>query len=259
MESHKESFFAAQQKNMIDRILYATKATTEHAIREDLRICHRLIAKFGLDELTWNHVSARCAATADDEEDCCDLSPDTYLITPGGLHFSEIRSEDLVFDTTEEPGNIIHSGIYAARPDIRSIIHVHTPYTQAVGVLKEGFMFLNQDSAAFYNKIGYHEWEGVHTSEEEKDRIVDNLGPEGMVLFLRNHGVVVCGRTIQEAFVKLYYLEKACKLQMDVLATNREFVECSESLLLHAQKQQEKLYPHGKFEWRALKKLAERV
>ncbi len=179
---------------------------TEKQIRSDLMTAHRLMARYNYDDLVWNHISARCGATAENEdEECCDINPNTYLITPGGLHFSEIREEDLVFDSIEENGNIIHSGIYAKRNDVRAIIHAHTPAVMAVGVLEDGFVHLTQDSAAFYKKIGYHDWEGYHTSDEEKERVAKNLG-QGDILFLRNHGAVVVGRSIQEAFVKYYYV-----------------------------------------------------
>jgi len=215
------------------------------------------MARYGWDDLVWNHISARCGATADsEEEDCCDIDPTSYLITPGGLHFSEIRDEDLVFDSIDESGNILHSGIYAKRPDVRAIIHAHTPAAMAVGVLESGFTHLVQDSAAFYNKIGYHDWEGLHTSEEEKDRVAKNLG-KGDVLFLRNHGAVVVGRSIQEAFVKYYYLERCCRVQLDAMSAGTKLRPMPPEMMEHAASQLEKYFPHGKYEWRALSRLVE--
>ena len=83
------------------------------------------------------------------------------------MHFSEIKSCDFVFEDVFESGNVIHSGIYSHRPDVRSIIHCHTPAIMAVSVLKCGFKFLTQDSAPFYQKIGYHDWEGTKPTRLE--------------------------------------------------------------------------------------------
>lgn len=181
------SSFSANQKSMTDRIFHAVPATSESEIRSDLRTAHRLVARYGWDDLTWNHISSRCSGT-EEVEDCCDLDSSTYLITPGGVHFSEVREEDLVFDSISESGNVIHSGIYEARPDVRCIIHIHTPAILAVSCLKDGFKFLVQDAAPFYERLGYHQYQGVHTSDEERVRIQDALGPDGIAIIMRNHG-----------------------------------------------------------------------
>jgi ribulose-5-phosphate 4-epimerase/fuculose-1-phosphate aldolase len=241
---------------MADRIFQSDVARTESQIRHDLKIAHRLIARYGMDDLVWNHISARCL----DEQtaDCCELPSSSYLITPGGMHFSEIRAEDLVFDSIEESGNVIHSGIYQARPDVRCIIHIHTPAIMVVSVLEEGFKFLTQDSAPFYKRIGYHKYEGIHSADDEKDRISASLGKDGIALIMRNHGATVVGRSIQEAWVRTYYLDRCCKVQIDAMRTGGKLIECSDELLVHAQKQIDKYFPHGKFEWGALKRLVDK-
>ncbi|KAH9250920.1 hypothetical protein BASA81_011308 [Batrachochytrium salamandrivorans] len=256
-EQASDPSFSAQQRTMIDRIITCPVANTEAQIRKDLTVAHRLMPRYHFDDLCWNHISARCGNIGQDEN-CCDLTPDTYLITPGGLHFSEVAPEDLVFDSTEESGNVIHSGIYQHRPDVVSIIHAHTPATMAVSTLKAGFKFLTQDSATFYNKIGYHDWEGVLGSEEEKERIAANLGKTGVALFLRNHGVVTVGRSVQEAWVRLYYLDRCCRLQLDVMSTGGEFLECPKEMLAHAAEQKERFFPDGRYEWPSLTRLIEK-
>jgi ribulose-5-phosphate 4-epimerase/fuculose-1-phosphate aldolase len=250
--------WSAQQRTMVDRIFYSPVAVTESAIRQDLKTAHRLMAKYRMDDLVWNHISARCGASSNPEEGCCDLSPDTFLITPGGMHFSEIRNEDLVFDSIEESGNVIHSGIYSARPDVISIIHTHTPAIQVVSVLETGFQFLTQDSAPFFNKIGYHDWGGVNCSETEKKRISDSLGKDGAALFLRNHGGVVVGRSIQEAWVRMYYLDRCCQVQIQAMSSGGKYKECDPEMLIHAASQVEQFFPHGKYEWRALSRLVDK-
>jgi len=251
----ERSGFSANQKTMTDRIFHSVPATSEAEIRRDLRTAHRLVAKFKWDDLTWNHISSRCSGT-EDEEDCCDIDSSTYLITPGGMHFSEVREYDFVFDSIQENGNVIHSGIYAARPDVRSIIHIHTPAILAVSCLGDGFQFLTQDSATFYKRLGYHKFEGIQSAEEEKERIAESLGPQGIALIMNNHGATIVGRSIQEAFVRTYYLDRCCRVQLDTMSTGGKLLECSEELLLHAQNQIEKFFPHGKYEWAALSRIA---
>jgi len=241
---------------MIDRILHAPVATTERQIRKDLSTAHRLMARYNFDDLCWNHISARCGNIGQDES-CCDISPDNYLITPGGMHFSEVMPEDLVFDSTEESGNVIHSGIYAHRSDVVSVIHAHTIPTMAVSAMKCGFKFLTQDSAGFYGKIGYHDWEGNLGSEEEKERIAENLGKNGVSLFLRNHGVVVVGRSIQEAWVRFYYLDRCCRVQLEAMKSGAELIECPPDMLQYAAEQKERYFPDGRYEWPALTRQVE--
>jgi len=244
--NREDESWSAQQRTMVDRIFQSDVARTENEIRHDLKVAHRLIAKYGMDDLVWNHISARCLD--DQTADCCELPSTSYLITPGGMHFSEVRSEDLVFDTLEESGNVIHSGIYQKRPDVRCIIHIHTPAIMAVSVLKEGFKFLTQDSAPFYNRLGYHAYEGLHTADEEKCRIADSLGKDGIAIIMPNHGATVVGRSIQETWVRTYYLDRCCQVQIAAMSTGSEILECSEDLLVHAQEQIERYFPHGKYE-----------
>lgn len=251
------SAFGANQKSMADRIFYAVPAQSESEIRSDLKTAHRLVAHYGWDDLTWNHISSRCGGE-EDEEDCCDLDSSTYLITPGGMHFSEVREYDFVFDSIQESGNVIHSGIYAARPDVRCIIHIHTPAIMAMSCIEEPFRFLVQDAAIFYNRIGYHMYEGMHSTDEEKESIARNLGKDGIALIMQNHGATIVGRSIQEAFVRTYYLDRCCRVQLDAMATGSKLIECSPDLLQHAQQQMETIIPSGRYEWSALKRLVDR-
>jgi ribulose-5-phosphate 4-epimerase/fuculose-1-phosphate aldolase len=173
------------------------------------------------------------------------------------MHFSEVMPEDLVFDSTEESGNVIHSGIYAHRPDVVSIIHAHTIPTMAVSAMKCGFKFLTQDSAGFFGKLGYHDWEGNLGSEEEKERVAEDLGKTGVALILRNHGAVVVGRSIQEAWVRFYYLDRCCRVQLEAMKSGAELNECPPDMLIHAAEQKERFFPDGRYEWPALTRLVE--
>ena len=173
------------------------------------------------------------------------------------MHFSEVSPEDLVFDSTEESGNVIHSGVYAHRPDVVSVIHAHTIPVMAVSALKDGFKYLTQDAATFYGRLGYHDWEGLHNSEEEKERIAANLGPHGVALILRNHGAVVVGRSIQEAWVRYYYLDRCCRVQLEAMKSGGQLIECPMDMLKHAAEQKERFFPDGRYEWPALTRLVE--
>ena len=144
---------------------------------------------------------------------------------------------------------MIHSGVYAHRPDVVSVIHAHTVPVMAISVLKEGFRFLTQDSATFFGRIGYHDWEGLHNSEEEKERIATNLGPNGVALILRNHGAVVVGRSIQEAWVRYYYLDRCCRVQLEAMKSGGQLIECPVDMLKHAAEQKERFFPDGRYEW----------
>eukprot|EP00924_Labyrinthula_sp_SR-Ha-C_P015254 snap_masked-scaffold_9-processed-gene-12.38-mRNA-1 protein AED:1.00 eAED:1.00 QI:0/-1/0/0/-1/1/1/0/262 len=243
--------WSAQQRTMADRLFYAHYAQTEEEVRNDLVTAHQLVAKYHYDDLVWNHISARVKNEKEQEE--------SYLITPGGLHFSQVKADDLVFERVLDSGNIIHNGIYQKRPDVNCILHTHTIPIMAVGCLKVGFKFLTQDSAPFLNKIGYHDWEGWSTSEEEKERIGNNLG-DGIALLMRNHGATIVGRNVQEAFVRLYYLDRCCRVQLEAMkaAGGDELIECSEEILEIAADQIEKYFPHGKYEWSALRRLVGR-
>ena len=250
-----ESAYSAQQRTMIDRMMVSPVATTEKAIRRDLATAHRFLEMATITDGTiWNHASARSVARPGDEN-CCDISPTSYLITPGGMHFNEITPEDLVFDSIEESGNPLHSGIYEHRPDVVSIVHVHSIPIMAISAMKCGFKFLTQDSATFYNRIGYHDWQSHLEAEEEKERVAADLGPNGVALILRNHGAVTVGRSIQEAVVRMYYLDRMCRVQLAAMSAHAELIECDPKQLAEAAKQKERFFPDGKYEWPALTRL----
>jgi ribulose-5-phosphate 4-epimerase/fuculose-1-phosphate aldolase len=106
-----------------------------------------------------------------------------------------------------------------------------------------------------FNRIGYHNWEGLTGTEQEEHRIAASLGDDGIALIMRNHGATVVGRSVQEAFVRMYYLNRCCQTQLDVLSTGRKVRLCPDDVLIHAADQIERFFPHGKYEWRALSRL----
>lgn len=222
----------------------------EQAVREDLAAAHTLSAHFGFDELVWNHISARRPGT------------DQMFITSGVEHFDEVTPDSLVISGSGNANitaDVIHGAIYAARPDIGAIVHHHTCATTSVSVLKSGLKYLTQDAAAFYGKVAYHDWEGVSDDYDECKLIQQALGPTAHTLIMRNHGCITTGRTVAEAWVRYFYLERVCRIQIATLG--QPLNEPDESVMKHAAEQLGAKSPfnHGNMEWPSLRRLAARL
>jgi ribulose-5-phosphate 4-epimerase/fuculose-1-phosphate aldolase len=192
---------------------------SEAEIRVQLAACYRLVSHFGMDDLVFTHISARAPGTHEH-----------FFINPYGLHFSEVTASSLVKidldgkivedngHSVNEAGFVIHSAVHAARPDVACVLHTHTRAGVAVSCLAEGLLPLNQFSLQFYNRVAYHDYEGVALDRDERQRLVADLG-EKRVMILRNHGLLTAGRTIPEAFSLMYYLDQSCRIQLDVMAS----------------------------------------
>ena len=195
----------------------------EWRTRIDLAACYRLMAVYGMTDLIYNHISARIPGR--DEH---------YLINPYGMLYEEITASSLVKIDVEgatvlQPdhgynvnvaGFYLHAPIHKARPDVQCIVHTHSRAGTAVSGLDEGLMPLSQTAMRFHGQVAYHEFEGPAISGAECDRIVRHLGDRN-VLMLRNHGLLACGRSIAQAFNAMYWLENACRIQVDMLGCNR--------------------------------------
>jgi ribulose-5-phosphate 4-epimerase/fuculose-1-phosphate aldolase len=190
----------------------------EWAVRVDLAACYRLIAHFGWDDLILTHNSARVPG-----------EPDHILINPMGLMFNEITASNLLkvdldgnlIEPSEyEPiyaGIVIHGAIYLGRPDVECVIHTHTEADIAVGALEEGLLPLSQWAMRFYNRLGYHDYEGVSLDLDERDRLQQSIGNHP-VLVLRNHGLLATGRNVAEAFSFTYHFERSAEAQLKIMA-----------------------------------------
>lgn len=188
----------------------------EWGLRCDLAATYRLCALHGWTDLVFTHISARLPDENGEER---------FLINPYGLMFDEITASSLVKIDLE--GNIcqetpyfinpagftIHSAIHSARHDAGCVIHVHTPYGVAVSVQKEGLRRYTQFSMVVNNDLAYHDYEGIALDLDERDRIVNDLG-EKSLLMLRNHGTLTVGENCALAFLRMYFLENACKTQI---------------------------------------------
>ncbi|MGH6718777.1 MAG: class II aldolase/adducin family protein [Alphaproteobacteria bacterium] len=230
----------------------ATWSDAEWAMRVDLAAAFRLADRYGFSDFIWNHITARVPGESE-----------RFLINPFGLRYDEITASSLVKvdvdgnviggGSTNYTGFVIHSSIHAARPDVACVMHTHARGGCAVGCLEEGLLPFIQDSLAFGDKVAYHDYEGLGVDLGERQRIARNLG-DAACLFLRNHGLITVGATVGEAFVRMVYLERACRVQMDILATGRPYRTVSAAMRAKAAAQYGD-YPHGKHEWPALIRL----
>jgi ribulose-5-phosphate 4-epimerase/fuculose-1-phosphate aldolase len=195
----------------------------EWETRVNLAACYRLVHHYGMDDLVYNHISARVPG----EEG-------HFLINAYGMTYDEISASSLVkidFDGKvvldsgtgygiNQAGFVIHSAVHKARHDVACVIHTHSPAGMAVSALKCGLLPLTQN-AMFFGSIGYHEYEGPAVDLDEQRRLVRDLGA-GAAMILRNHGLLTAGVTVCEAFVTMHWLEKACQAQVMAMGCNTE-------------------------------------
>jgi phosphoglycerate dehydrogenase-like enzyme/ribulose-5-phosphate 4-epimerase/fuculose-1-phosphate aldolase len=221
----------------------------EQKLRKELSDAYRITREFGMDELVWNHISAL-------------LSDGHYLITPGSRMFDDISPQDLVKsgDSGNVTADIIHDSIYRARPDVRAIVHLHTPATVAVSCLEMGFVALAQEAAPFVGRVASYPWHGVSNDWEEQKLIGKAIADQKYnTLLLENHGYCCFGKTLGEAWVLSYYFDKACKTQLNCLQTGVKIRYPDPNVLAHAAEQA--LLPEflpGACEWEALRKMLTR-
>ena len=192
------------------------------AKRVDLAAAYRLVHLYGMDEMIANHISARVPG-----------KDGVFYINPYGMLYEQMHAScfieldldcNVVFNPTEyginQAGFVLHSAVHRARHEVDCVIHTHTLAGMAVSAMKCGLMPLAQTAMRFID-VGYHEYEGVALNLEEQARVVRDLGNrEAMIL--RNHGLLVVGPSIAEAFNNIFRLERACQLQVMALSCNTE-------------------------------------
>ena len=194
----------------------------EWALRVDLAAAYRLVALYGWDDLIFTHLSARVPGLEHH-----------FLINPYDRLFDEITASSLVkIDMGGKPvlpadgfvnaaGFVIHSAIHGARDDAQAVIHLHTPYGQAVSAMADGLMPRTQTAMVAGSDLAYHHYEGIATELEERERLVADLGAAHFMI-LRNHGTLTVGETVGQAFVRMHFLERACEAQVHMLAAGRD-------------------------------------
>jgi len=188
----------------------------EWALRLQLAATYRLCAMHGWTDLVFTHISARLP-----DED----GEHRFLINPYGVMFDEMTASALVKIDTDgkicqdtpyfinPAGFTIHSAVHLAREDAGCVIHVHTPYGMAVSAQKKGLRRYTQMAMQVYDDLAYHDYEGIALELDERERIVNDLGTKSL-LMLRNHGTLTLGPTCGTAFLRMYFLENACKAQI---------------------------------------------
>ncbi|MDX2215840.1 MAG: class II aldolase/adducin family protein [Oculatellaceae cyanobacterium bins.114] len=248
------------QKIDFDLQSYAPKADlnlSERELRIQLAAAYRLIDKFQMSDLIYTHISVRIPG------------PDHhFLINPYGMMFHEITASSLVkIDlygnivgesewAVNPAGFVIHSAIHAAREDLHCVLHTHTKYGMAVSALECGLLPISQFALQFHNRVAYHDYEGVALDLDERERLVSDLG-DRKVMILRNHGLLTAGRTVPEAFILMFYLNRACEVQITAQSTGTPLITLSDEVCEHAAVQQD-IEDLGQLEWPALIRLLDR-
>jgi len=230
----------------------------EWQARVDLAACYRLIDLYGMTDLIYNHITAKIPNT------------EHLLINLYGLLYKEITASSLVKIDLEgnilskpdtdyginKSGYVIHGAIHGAREDVNCVIHTHTRAGMAVAGMKDGLLPLTQTSMRFVGHLGYHDYEGPSIDLDERVRLVRDLGQHDAMV-LRNHGLLTCGATIQQAFNTMYQLELSCRAQVDALSAREDLLIPSKEVL----EKTAHLYqpgtrrPYGVLEWPALLRL----
>ncbi|MER5946510.1 class II aldolase/adducin family protein [Streptomyces sp. NPDC001904] len=246
----------------------ADAAAEELRLRRELAAVYRLVAHFRMTDLIFTHISQRLPG------------PDHhFLINPYGLLFEEITASNLVkidldghpVEPTPHPVNpagfVIHSAIHKARSDAHCVLHTHTKAGCAVAAQQGGLLPVNQMSMEFHNRVGYHDYEGVALNLDEQQRLVADLGGHP-ALILRNHGLLTVGDSAKQAFLRMYYLEKACEIQVTAQAGGAPLILPSDQVAEYTAQQltgegdaASDFEDHDAYDlaWGALLRLVERV
>lgn len=195
---------------------------TEQEVRIELAATYRLVAHYGWDDLIYTHISARVP----DKED-------QFFLNPFGMTFDEITASSLV--KVDLDGNIvsdtpykinaagftIHSAVHASSNDAHCVIHTHSADGTAVSAQKDGLLPITQTAMIALDDVSYHDYEGIAFEEDERARLVADLGDKHMMI-LRNHGLLTSGATCADAFLRLFFLESACTMQIKALSATKD-------------------------------------
>lgn len=203
----------------------------EWQARVDLAAAYRLVAHYGWDDLVFTHISARVPGPEHH-----------FLINPYGMMFDEITASNLVkVDLNgkivlESPyyinpaGFTIHSAVHAAREDALCVMHLHTTAGIAISAQKTGLLPISQHSLFPLSSVGYHDYEGLALNEDEKPRLVADLG-ENTHLILRNHGLLTVGSSTGDAFLAMYNLQRSCEIQLLAQSGGSELISISKPII----------------------------
>lgn len=236
---------------------------SEIDIRTQLAACYRIFDYMGWSELIYNHITVKVP-----EED------GHFLINPYGLHYKEVTASNLVkvdiegnvvedTDYAVNPaGMLIHSAIHATREDAHCIGHIHSTAGMTVACQQDGLRIDNFYSVLLYNKVAYHDFQGITVMPGEKDQLIASIADKNF-LILKSHGLLTCGTTIPDMFMNMALLQRACEIQVSVDQTGKAVIPVDESIgqmtekLLEMQMSNNQV-PNGVLEFNALQRLVDR-
>ena len=216
----------------------------EWLLRCELAAAYRLFALLGWHELIYNHLTVRVPGS------------EHFLINPFGLMYREVKASNLVKIDLDgrkvEPspwpvnpaGFIVHSAVHAARADAHCVMHTHTTAGQVVSCQRDGLLPLSFNSMFYADRVAYHDFEGITLDREECERLARDLGGRN-VMILRNHGLLVCGPSVGDAFAEHYMLQRACEVQIAAQATGAALVEPARDIASRAAEQYERTARQG--------------
>lgn len=233
---------------------------TEWAARTELAACYRLVDRFGMTDMIYNHITNRIPGREG-----------RMLINLYGLLYKEITASSLVeidFDgnivrkpdtryTLGRAGWVIHGCIHRARPDVHCVIHTHTRAGMAVSAMKSGLLCITQTASRFHGHLAYHDFEGPATDVAEQERLVADLGPHNAMI-LRNHGLLTCGASVAQAFNLMYQLEMSCRAQIDAMSAGFDGLIVPDDKVLERSAHLFQPATHrayGELEWHALMRM----
>jgi ribulose-5-phosphate 4-epimerase/fuculose-1-phosphate aldolase len=235
---------------------------TEREVRIDLAAAYRLAAQRGWDDTVYTHLSAAVPG-----------EPGVYLLNTFGARFDEVTASSLVkvdvrgqvVDGSGRPVNpsgfAIHGAVHAARADVECVVHLHTPWGVALSMLPDGLQPTSQFAMRFFGRLGRHAYEGLAFGAEERARLVANLGAlDGLIL--DNHGTLTVGRTVAEAWMLSYLLERAAQAQLTAMAATGgrvRVVDAATAALTQRQWVGDGSEIDGDLEWPALLRGLDRI
>jgi len=197
----------------------------ERELRVQLAAAYRIVAHLGWSELIWTHTTVRVPGPEHH-----------FLINPYGLRFDEVTASNLVKvdmdgkilgDPAQEinpAGFVIHSAIHMMRQDVRCVMHTHTTAGMAVAALDCGLLPISMYALGYYGEVAYHDYEGPSLELDERKRLTKNLGLRN-VMVMKTHGLLTCGESVGQAFVRMFRLQRACEVQLAAQGTGTRLIE----------------------------------
>lgn len=235
-------------------------SSAEWQARVDLAATYRLCVHYGWDNLIYNHIALRVPG-----------EPGNFLFKRHKLMFDEVCASNLVKirldgraldenDDVNAAGFTIHTAILNARPELNCTLHVHTKAGMAMSAHPDGILPMTQGAMRFYDRLAYHDYEGIATDLNESSRLARDLGPRHKSMILRNHGLLTCGASTSEALTLMRYLIGACETQLMLQATGCRIVLPPPETCEHAARQWEHHDAHGgRDDWPAYLRIADRI